>query len=430
LIAIKDAARGWRIIALGGAMAHLVRIEPRDVTEFAAKVAFLRCPQAYPDRPLLVEVHETHMSCVFLTPDHVYKLKKPVRFPYLDFSTLDRREAACRAELRLNQRLARHVYLGLVPLTETAQGLALGAAEGRIVDWLVVMRRLDETRMLDHVIAQGRLRSADVDRLAIMLAAFFRRCQRTTISPAAHMESWRQSVAYNREVLLHPRLRVAAGLVRRIDRVQRRFLAQCGDLIVKRVRSRDIVDGHGDLRPEHIWLGDPPCVIDCLEFNAGLRANDPFDEIAFLTLECSRLGTPWAADRLRGRMMRHLPRPPPEPLFAFYRSHRAMLRARLAMAHLLEANPRTREKWGNAARAYLALAMSDARKLEQYLRRSAGRSRNGRHEAAGQYPRAAARPKGHPSLPMPAQTGGRPARCRSRSSDRWPVRRGPRPNRA
>src|SRR5208283_2544205 len=101
-------------------------------------------------RPPVPEVvrRETHMSEVFLADDRVYKLKKPVRFPYLDFSTLARREAACRAELKLNRRLAPNVYLGVVPLACSAQGLAI-AGDGEVVDWLVVMTRLDESQMLD-----------------------------------------------------------------------------------------------------------------------------------------------------------------------------------------------------------------------------------------------------------------------------------------
>ena len=97
-------------------------------------------------------------------------------------------------------------------------------------------------------------------------------------------------------MLLDRRFGLPAGLVRRIDRAQRRFLAGCGGLIAARVRHRRIVDGHGDLRPEHIWLDDKVRIIDCLEFNPRLRVVDPFDEIAYLGLECERLGAAWVGD--------------------------------------------------------------------------------------------------------------------------------------
>jgi len=143
------------------------------------------------------------MSQVFLAGDRVYKLKKPVRFPYLDFSTLARREAACRAELKLNRRLAPDTYREVLPLVLAGEGLAIGG-DGHVVDWLVVMNRLDEKQMLDRIIADGRLHRWQLDRLAAVLVQFYRRVSPVFISPAIHAtELWR-SLAYNRRVLLDP----------------------------------------------------------------------------------------------------------------------------------------------------------------------------------------------------------------------------------
>jgi aminoglycoside phosphotransferase family enzyme len=157
------------------------------------------------------------------------------------------------------------------------------------------------------------------------------------------------------------------------------------------MRKRHIIDGHGDLRPEHISLGDPVRIIDCLEFNPRLRAVDPYDEIAFLCLECERLGAPWAASYIKRHMSRLLGDGPAEALYTFYRCHRAMLRARLAIAHLLEPNPRTPEKWPRMARAYLDFAAKDARRLERLIRTRGGRRAAGSRAAAGSLRRARAR---------------------------------------
>jgi aminoglycoside phosphotransferase family enzyme len=299
-------------------------------------------------------------------------LKKPVRFPYLDFSTLPRREAACRAELLLNRRLAPNVYLAVVPLTADAAGLSIDG-KGTIVDWLVVMRRLDERCTLDQAIESGRVARPQLDQLVCILAQFYQHAKRVFVSPEGHLRAWRAGLRYNREVLLAPRLGLPSGLVRHIDGVQHRFIAARSELIRGRVLGRHIVDGHGDLRPEHIWLNDPPKIIDCLEFNPSLRAVDPLDEVAFLHLECERLGSPWAADYIRRGMMQALHERAGEPLFLFYRCHRATLRARLAIAHLLEPNPRTPEKWPGLARAYLQLALRDATRLKRVLRKPGGR---------------------------------------------------------
>jgi aminoglycoside phosphotransferase family enzyme len=336
------------------------------------KVAFLSRPDAYPRAVQAVTRRETHMSWVFIAGDRVYKLKKPVRFPYLNFSTLAFREAACRAELRLNRRLAPDVYLDVATLNMSARGLAIGG-DGDIVDWLVVMRRLDESQTLERAILERRLKRWHLDRLATKLVNFYRRAQPARLSPESHLNDWRLSLRYNRIVLLDPRLGLPAGLVRKITDVQRRFLDRRRKALASRIHDRRVVDGHGDLRPEHIWLGDPVMIIDCLEFNARLRAVDPFDDVAFLSLECERLGAAWAGKYLTRRVMQGLRDGPSAELFHFYRNYRAALRARLAIAHLLEPNPRTPEKWPALARAYLRIAATESVQLERTFKKQSDR---------------------------------------------------------
>jgi aminoglycoside phosphotransferase family enzyme len=362
---LRPTGRGFAVRAI------LSSTQPGEPT-LAEKVGFLSRPDAYPRPAADVSRRETHMSWVFLAGDRAYKLKKPVRFPYLDFSTLARREAACRAELMLNRRLAPDVYLDVVPLRLLPRGLSIDG-EGTVVDWLVVMRRLDETRMLDHAIAADHVEIRSLDRLVATLAEFYRRATPTFVSPALHLAEWHRSLTFNRRVLLDARFGLPQGLVRRVDRAQRRFLARHGKLLSDRVRGRHIVDGHGDLRPEHIWLGEPVKIIDCLEFNPRLRAVDPFDEVAYLSLECERLGAPWAGAYIRRRIAQALSFAPSAELFTFYHCHRATLRARLSIAHLLEPNPRTPEKWPALARTYLRFAAGDAVRLEDLLRTRAGR---------------------------------------------------------
>ncbi len=282
------------------------------------------------------------------------------------------KRAACRAELRLNRALAPDVYLDVLPLVETNASFAIGGA-GTPADWLVCMKRLDERNMLDRMIDERRTTMPQLDRLVIALAQFYRSATPVFLAPAVYRADWKRSLDYNRRVLLDPRFGIPAGLVRRIDRAQRLFLQRRGDLIAARLRSRRIVDGHGDLRPEHIWLGDRIRIIDCLEFNSRLRVVDPFDEIAFLSLECERLGAAWVGATIERRMKRLLRDGPVEELFTFYRCHRATLRARLAVAHLLEERPRTPEKWPRQAAAYLRLAETSARKLEVFLRKRGDR---------------------------------------------------------
>ncbi|MEY9121184.1 hypothetical protein [Bradyrhizobium yuanmingense] len=342
--------------------------ENDSISALARKVAFLSQPGSYSPEPGYVQARETHMSWVFMNGARVYKLKKPVHFPYLDFSTLARRKAACLAEASLNRRLARDVYLGVVPLTETASGYAIGGS-GPVADWLVVMRRLNEDQTLEAMLRSGEARSADAERIAAVLARFYSHAARVLIAPETYLASLYEAAVLDWQVLLNQRFGLPRGSILHVASAQRRFLKHSAPILIDRASRRLLVDGHGDLRPEHIWLTLPHPIIDCLEFNSRLRASDALDEIAFLHLECERLGGRWFGDAIRRRLARTLHDDPASGLFLFYRVGRAMLRARLSIAHLFDAHPRTPEKWPRLARAYLALAEADARQLERLLAR-------------------------------------------------------------
>ena len=141
-------------------------------------VQFLSQPSSYPHPVGAIERRETHVSHVFLAGAFAYKLKKPVKFPFLDASILSRRKRFCRLELSLNRRLAPQTYLRMVPVTESGGALHLGGT-GKTVEWVVKMRRLPETRMLDRLIAARRVSRDDITAVADRLIPFFRRAARS-----------------------------------------------------------------------------------------------------------------------------------------------------------------------------------------------------------------------------------------------------------
>jgi aminoglycoside phosphotransferase family enzyme len=332
----------------------------------ATKLAFLQRGSAYSPPVSRVDVFETHMSFVFAAGAVVYKLKKPTHLAFLDFSTLARREAACRAEFALNRALAPQVYLGVVPLTCGEQGLAIDGS-GPPVDWLVVMRRLDHAAMLDRLIAGGEVARGRLDSFADHLAGFYMQAPRAALSPRSHRREWQLRLVENRQVLRRRSLQLDAAQVALIDRAQERFLVEGSDLLAQRVIGERIVDGHGDLRAEHVWLGEPVAVIDRLEFSRRLRLVDPFDELAGLAVECAVLGGAWVGDYVMDRVARRLRDKVSPPLLAFYRSYRAALRARLALAHLLNPDGRPLDRWRALAGRYLVSAAADANVVLAFL---------------------------------------------------------------
>ena len=188
-------------------------------------MSFLSRPDSYNPKPETVVTRETHMSWVFMIGDRVYKLKKPVRFPYLDFSTLERRAAACCAEVSLNRRLAPDVYLGVAPLTATTNGSAIGAG-GPIVDWLVVMRRLDENQTLDAALRGRTVSQAAIYSLGHILSRFYSHADRIMMSAESYAVTLQRAVRTDQRALLDPAFALPRGTIERIVNVQCRFLRQ------------------------------------------------------------------------------------------------------------------------------------------------------------------------------------------------------------
>jgi aminoglycoside phosphotransferase family enzyme len=329
--------------------------------DIEAKLKFLQAPQTYGESGLHLECIETHMSWVFLAGEQVFKLKKPVCFPFLDFTTLKAREFYCREEVRLNARMAPGIYLGVVALQWCDGAFSLVPetrlpAPGETVDWLVLMRRLPFRRMLDHLIANQQATPQDIDSLVERLGSFYRVAPTAPLAESDYLARFQCALASNREVLLRPQFKLENAALA-IDRLGA-ALALASDLLRERLSRRRILDGHGDLRPEHVCLLQPPVVFDCLEFDPLLRQVDPFDEIAFLGMECDMAGAPWIGPQLVSGVARALGDHPHEALMYFYTAHRALLRARLAMAHLLDPKPRLPQKWPPLAERYIARALS------------------------------------------------------------------------
>lgn len=320
------------------------------------KVAALGDPDAYPEPTTAVTALETHFSWVFLTDAFAYKLKKPLRTEDMDLTSLAGRTLNCEREVYLNRRLAPDVYLGIVDLMAGEDGRLRLSGSGRVVDRLVRMRRLEEGDSLEIRLKRGLVSPADVARLARGLAEFL------TSQPSLGAVS---PVRLRHEINTSLRdLAVACDgcfeqAARRVTARLLAFLEYRSDV----PGHGHLVDGHGDLRPEHVFLGSPLRIIDCLEFSDTLRRRDPVDELAALGMECERLGAAWIGPVLveaYGQMAGTFPSP---DLCAFYRGLRALVRARIAVRHLAEEPVRTPGRWPRQAAEYLRLADRAAAEL-------------------------------------------------------------------
>ena len=327
------------------------------------KVARLRQASCYPGCPQRIDAIETHMSWVFLTDEHAYKLKKPVRYDFLDFSTLEARRSDCNEELRLNRRLAPDVYLDVVPLTIDDTGMISVQGHGEIIDWLVKMRRLPAERMLDFTIKHKTLQEADVRDLAHLLASFYQHCPSIKFIAMQYRQEYGRQVSANLYALAEARHGFSETHLKGIHDALLEFLRCEAGLFDYRAEQGRIVEGHGDLRPEHVCLEPVPVIFDCLEFNYPFRIVDVVDELSFLAMECDLLGAPNVGlvlfEVYGGICDDH----PPLRLINFYKSYRACLRAKLAIWHIRELDPSGWPPWHDRANNYLFMAEQYARQL-------------------------------------------------------------------
>ena len=321
-----------------------------------ATLAFLRQPESYGAGITQVEVIETHMSWVFLAGERVFKLKKPVQTDYMDFRTVDTRCFYCHEELRLNRRLAPAIYLSVETLSLDANGkLCFGPSQKRI-DCLVQMRRLPETGMLAHALIHGTANAEVTRRVATRIAEFHQSLPRLQPDPDAWRASLKAEIDRNEHALLaHPHT-LSSYQVRALCDAQRSILQSRAYWFDARIRDGHIVEGHGDLRAEHVCIAGDVTVIDCLEFSRELRTLDAADEIAFLALDCERLQAPALADVLLHTYFAQSQDTPPAALIHFYQSLRAGIRARIAIRHLDEIGCTQAALWTQRAIHWLALA--------------------------------------------------------------------------
>jgi aminoglycoside phosphotransferase family enzyme/predicted kinase len=322
----------------------------------AELVDWLSSRDAYRPAPENVEAIETHISRVFLAGDFAYKLKKPVRFDFLDFSTPAARESACREELRLNRRLAPGIYLDVVPITRQADLSFEIDGRGETVDWLVVMKRMPPEEMLDARIKRLKLAPSDVDRVAQHLVAFYRELKPAAISATKYRERFLEHVRQNRDELLKDQHRLPRNIVQRVHGFQIQLLQFRSEWFDQRVISGCVVDGHGDLRPEHICLTEPVAIFDCIEFNEEFRLLDMADELAFLSMECDLLGAAWVGEQILGKLSQVADDHPPQELIHFYKAYRACVRAKVGALRFDQLKGSAKSQAYDDAMAHLELA--------------------------------------------------------------------------
>jgi aminoglycoside phosphotransferase family enzyme/predicted kinase len=286
-------------------------------------------PAFYPGAPA-VEVRETHISWVFLAGPRAYKLKKPLVLPFLDYGSVEHRRAMCEHEVELNQRLAAGVYLGVRAIVDRDGRLQLGPPGPDAIEHVVEMRRFDEAETLAAMVLAGRATAEIVAAVGRRLASFHAEAPPCRIGEEV-LAGVERVADGNFEALLsgvgalaHPRLFAA-------QRFADAFVAGHAATLAVRAASGRVREGHGDLRAEHVLIGDGVRVVDCVEFDVELRTVDVGADLAFLVMDLARLGRPDLGHILVDAYRHAGGDPGSDELIAFHAAIRAWVRAKLAV---------------------------------------------------------------------------------------------------
>ena len=252
------------------------------VEDQSAVFDFLADPETHGirDKPARID---THGAAIFLAGDNVYKVKRAVKFPFMDFSTRELRRMACEAEVEVNRASAPSIYLGTLPVTHADGGLALGG-EGDVVEWVIHMHRFDETKTLDHVAEKDGLPPPLLAKLVKAIIASHQRAPlRDGLSATQSLKSYlaQSDAAFKESAELFPAERVEA-----LTRRSNELLSQCWDLLVKRGEQGYVRRCHGDLHLRNLVLLDgEPTLFDAVEFSDEIATCDVLYDLAYLLMD-------------------------------------------------------------------------------------------------------------------------------------------------
>jgi uncharacterized protein len=288
-------------------------------------------PAFYPHGPSEVTRRQTHISDLFFAGELVYKIKKNVRYSFLDYSTLARRKYFLQEELRLNRRLAPSVYLGILPISHDDYGWQLGS-DAHPAEYTLVMRRLPEKRMLDYLLERGQVTPRMMAALAEVLAPFHSEAAssrriRARGYPSRIREVWTNNLA---DIDPFVGRTIDGGTLAAIRAFGGRFLDEHADLMLRRVGQGRTREVHGDLHCEHVCFAPEGIqIFDCVEFSSQLRYCDVASEVAFLLMDLEARGGKEQGRQFLRRYLELAEDSELPELLPFYQCYRALVRGKV-----------------------------------------------------------------------------------------------------
>jgi uncharacterized protein len=342
-------------------------MQQRDVISMKHIIQDLSKPEAYPEKTKTIQIIHTHISIVFIGDEFVYKIKKPVNFGFLDFSTIEKRQYYCQQEVVLNNRFSQSIYKGVLPVTYNNNTYTINGS-GEIVDYAVKMKRLPEKDFLKNRFLNKTVTTDDIKRISSAIATFHTNALQTKqIQKYGTLESVKYNTDENfQQTTPFIEKTISKQQYSDIKHYTDTFYKEKKDLFSQRIKQGKIKDCHGDLHMEHICLTDPIVIFDCIEFNERFRYSDILSDIAFLLMDLEFNNGHTLATQLLNIYLKQINEDTDTTvldLIRFYKTYRAYVRGKVTSFRLYDSsiNNVEKNKAQQLAQRYFTLAHSYAK---------------------------------------------------------------------
>jgi uncharacterized protein len=318
------------------------------------------------------ELVETHISWVILCDRLVYKIKKPIKYSFLDFSSLQKRKYYCEREVELNKRLTNDIYLDVQPVKEISGNFFIDTDEAEVIDYAVRMRRVDREKQMDILLQKNKVTDSDIKSLAEKIANFHKSTkiiyEKDILDVQKKFSDLEDEKYYLQEYLVN-----SSAIINEAINTSDTFTKKNSGLITNRLKAGFFRDCHGDLHSRNIFLLPSPQPFDCIEFNDDFREVDVLNEVAFLCMDLDAFGRHDLSElffNTYNSLFRAATTEEDYELFVYYKSYRANIRAKVNSLRARSTKDDPQRKIAlNEADKYLLLMESYIKQLEKYSKK-------------------------------------------------------------
>lgn len=286
----------------------------------------------FPQSCSLPELIETHISWVVICDCFVYKIKKPIQYSFLDFSSLEKRKYYCEREVELNKRLTDDIYIDVQPVRKTLGGLFIGGEDGEVIDYAVRMRKLERDKQMDILLLNNKVTTSDIQNLAEKIAVFHKNTNIIYEKDFLDVQKKFNDLGEERDYLRENSDIKGSHIISRAIDTSNTFIEKNKELLANRLKSGFFRDCHGDLHSRNIFLLPSPQPFDCLEFNDDYRQIDVLNDVAFLCMDLDAFDRKDLSDLFLNCYNSLLPSIKTDDdgrLFIYYKAYRANIRAKV-----------------------------------------------------------------------------------------------------